>query len=373
MREKYRFSGFTLIELLVVIAIIAILAAILFPVFARAREKARQSTCMSNQRQIGLSVQMYAQDHSAVMPSSATVWTDISIDPGILVCPTLGKTTPNGYLYNADCSGKSLGSIDNPSNKAICYDGKGGYIDTRHSGNAIAVFADGHVEINTLSKMMASVLSNNMELIYSESGVSLGSSGNYKLQPILSSSKYNINCIFAGNDADPQTANDVRLVGTKPAWISATPKLVFLSSAINYSAGHNYSLYYNSTTRQPGFITPQTPEMDAYGGSGGTTITTGKVTIVPVVTGQIVKKVAIMLANWNTNNGTAPPTVQLTALRIAGNAVPVKNNRMGNITGGVNVYILNLPLFPVPNLTIDFEFGNYTGRSALGLWMGFED
>ncbi|MGC4046652.1 MAG: prepilin-type N-terminal cleavage/methylation domain-containing protein [Armatimonas sp.] len=57
-----RLSGFTLIELLVVIAIIAILAAILFPVFAQAREKARQTTCLSNQRQIGAALMMYMQD-----------------------------------------------------------------------------------------------------------------------------------------------------------------------------------------------------------------------------------------------------------------------------------------------------------------------
>ncbi|MBM3477268.1 MAG: DUF1559 domain-containing protein [Armatimonadetes bacterium] len=55
--------GFTLIELLVVIAIIAILAAILFPVFARAREKARQASCQSNHRQVGLAQLMYAQDY----------------------------------------------------------------------------------------------------------------------------------------------------------------------------------------------------------------------------------------------------------------------------------------------------------------------
>src|SRR6056297_3424973 len=59
MREK----GFTLIELLVVIAIIAILAAILFPVFAKAREKARQASCQSNQKQLILSALMYAQDY----------------------------------------------------------------------------------------------------------------------------------------------------------------------------------------------------------------------------------------------------------------------------------------------------------------------
>lgn len=61
--------GFTLIELLVVIAIIAILAAILFPVFARAREKARQNSCLNNQKQIALAWHMYVQDYDEAIPS----------------------------------------------------------------------------------------------------------------------------------------------------------------------------------------------------------------------------------------------------------------------------------------------------------------
>jgi prepilin-type N-terminal cleavage/methylation domain-containing protein/prepilin-type processing-associated H-X9-DG protein len=66
-----RRRAFTLIELLVVIAIIAILAAILFPVFAQAREAARKSSCQSNLKQIGLSIMMYTQDNDETMPPMA--------------------------------------------------------------------------------------------------------------------------------------------------------------------------------------------------------------------------------------------------------------------------------------------------------------
>jgi prepilin-type N-terminal cleavage/methylation domain-containing protein/prepilin-type processing-associated H-X9-DG protein len=95
-RTLARRSGFTLIELLVVIAIIAILAAILFPVFAKAREKARQITCASNEKQIGLGILQYVQDYDETypmtnVPANVDCWAQ-AIYPylksvGVLECP----------------------------------------------------------------------------------------------------------------------------------------------------------------------------------------------------------------------------------------------------------------------------------------------
>lgn len=69
MRRKRR-AGFTLIELLVVIAVISVLAALLFPVFASARQKARQAACLSNERQLAMAVMMYVQDNDEILPGA---------------------------------------------------------------------------------------------------------------------------------------------------------------------------------------------------------------------------------------------------------------------------------------------------------------
>src|SRR5271155_1792674 len=81
-QSRHNRRGFTLIELLVVIAIIAILAAILFPVFAQAREKARQTSCLSNLKQMSLAAKMYTQDY----------------DEMTLACPVIdGANQNNGW------------------------------------------------------------------------------------------------------------------------------------------------------------------------------------------------------------------------------------------------------------------------------------
>jgi prepilin-type N-terminal cleavage/methylation domain-containing protein len=137
-------SGFTLIELLVVIAIIAILAAILFPVFAQAREQARKISCLSNIKQIGLANTMYLQDYDetflmAWQPSGAWM---ASLDPyikssldqqniwntkGIWHCPSDSQGVSISYASNALLAGggaaawgllfppKALASVDKPA------------------------------------------------------------------------------------------------------------------------------------------------------------------------------------------------------------------------------------------------------------------
>ncbi|MBC8137145.1 MAG: prepilin-type N-terminal cleavage/methylation domain-containing protein [Fibrella sp.] len=92
-------QAFTLIELLVVIAIIAILAAILFPVFAQARAKARQVSCVSNQKQILLATLQYVQDFDETFPLAM-----VGLESGFRWCPVkylYATTDPNARIYDS--------------------------------------------------------------------------------------------------------------------------------------------------------------------------------------------------------------------------------------------------------------------------------
>ena len=162
MRRK----GFTLIELLVVIAIIAVLAAILFPVFAQAREKSFQTNCLNNQRQIATSVMLYVQDHDEMFPMPTTVWNDVPISAAVLVCPTKGDAYGNCYGYDGGLGGKAIGDITYPTRTILVSDtnvpstnhnllNNWSDIDVRHAGKYISAFIDGHVESFTVKSSAA--------------------------------------------------------------------------------------------------------------------------------------------------------------------------------------------------------------------------
>ncbi|MCE5237455.1 DUF1559 domain-containing protein [bacterium] len=118
-----RKHGFTLIELLVVIAIIAILAAILFPVFAKAREKARQSSCLSNLKQLALASLMYVQDYDEMSQRWHGYW-------GAPAVPTVSDPywyqyivpyTKNQQIFLCPSAGdKALDPADAPANTYLC-------------------------------------------------------------------------------------------------------------------------------------------------------------------------------------------------------------------------------------------------------------
>ncbi len=210
-----RARGFTLIELLVVIAIIAILAALLFPVFARARENARKSNCQSNLKQIGTALMMYVQDYDEYTPASwlgtndqnGTIWPDLLVpytkNMEMFNCPSstikVGKDSVGKFLrtqipyacntaYWGGHAGSASGPVaSHPMNKSMAelkvpaetvfatdfsgsweaggqYDINPGYVQPsasttfkavyRHSDVCNVVFCDGHVKAMTQGALL---------------------------------------------------------------------------------------------------------------------------------------------------------------------------------------------------------------------------
>jgi prepilin-type N-terminal cleavage/methylation domain-containing protein/prepilin-type processing-associated H-X9-DG protein len=197
-----RRAGFTLIELLVVIAIIAILAAILFPVFAKAREKARQASCLSNCRQWGTAIMSYCQDYDETVAPDYIAYSGTSPaynlwynlhqpyikNTQISRCPSSngpaygGSWSGTDYGYNSnlcpDNVGCALASIAYPAETLVLADSdwtrsttdyagsnswnllyayhQSRFIPQRHNNGANIVYCDGHAKFHALDLNPAS-------------------------------------------------------------------------------------------------------------------------------------------------------------------------------------------------------------------------
>lgn len=182
-------AGFTLLEMLVVVAVIGVLAASIFAVFARVREKGRSATCQSNLKQVGLAILQYTQDNDSHYPrggylvnangstSGKMVWPELVMpylmDNKLLRCPSQSPSKHGlDYAYNAGRLSQRLGSkplsgrkgrhenlLVSPSQIWVNRDSKGGmglidttacawcgFWETLHSGGANYSFVDGHIK-----------------------------------------------------------------------------------------------------------------------------------------------------------------------------------------------------------------------------------
>jgi prepilin-type N-terminal cleavage/methylation domain-containing protein/prepilin-type processing-associated H-X9-DG protein len=213
---RTRRKGFTLIELLVVIAIIAILAAILFPVFAQARAKARQTTCLNNMRQLGTGLMMYAQDWDETLPLNDYIGNGLGPLPGwrdprageswcsgiypyvknsqIYACPEAYVYTENNpwrspekdedgvvsYLMNYATRGRALAAFPAPAGLIFLHEGdrrwrachcrpeperptsrfyveiNRDFYDTRHQDGTNLLFCDGHAKWRKKASILVS-------------------------------------------------------------------------------------------------------------------------------------------------------------------------------------------------------------------------
>jgi prepilin-type N-terminal cleavage/methylation domain-containing protein/prepilin-type processing-associated H-X9-DG protein len=409
--------GFTLIELLVVIAIIAILAAILFPVFAKAREKARQNTCMNNLRQIGVGIMMFVQDHDEKMPEAKTWTSELNGSYGLTGkvwdCPTVshsGTESAPDYFYVAGSflSGSALGDIKSPDSSLMLADLKSpgsnppyinhpkddpnmiskaaALIDARHNKAAVLCFCDGHIEIalsNAITPFMflnsipdpstitvptmvgplyptIGVLSKNTDALYNplkKVGITtfMGRTGGAVTNGFQVADGVNS---IASYTADASGA----FGATASSGNTVLPTWMKLGAGNTRVTSSNFN----------GFV------FNLYNGNGlygwvfanDTTGATGTLTIVPNVTAPTAKKIALIASNAANNGGTG--NISFDSIKVGANAPTVFSPNVsatnpptdgGNTvySSGVNALVVLVPLIPGQDVVLTFRVKTVSG------------
>lgn len=142
----------------ILLAMMGIVAAIVFPAFARAHAKARQTACVSNVKQLAFAARMYTQDHDRYFPLAEN-WCDALMpytgDEMLFQCPALPRQR-SGYAYNASLSKGLSTRLAEPEATVVLFDATGGWnlsggltlLSPRHLGRATLGFADGHVDLS---------------------------------------------------------------------------------------------------------------------------------------------------------------------------------------------------------------------------------
>jgi prepilin-type N-terminal cleavage/methylation domain-containing protein/prepilin-type processing-associated H-X9-DG protein len=345
--------GFTLIELLVVIAIIAILAAILFPVFAKAREKARQTTCLNNERQITASILMFIQDHDETFPTAATWTQDLAATYGVTGkvwdCPTsstkASESAPD-YFYagGSFLSGRALGDITQPAETLMIADlVKDGssyikdndtndpsiavsMVDPRHNSGANFAYVDGHTAWVGKQNILPVMFVNCIDPSKVKAPVSLGEMypagtliatgpttgggwngvprtilANYGMTTAIGSGPAGTFSTLAFTDGTTSTASYVTLsnmaitnAGQIPSWIklSAPTDVVYTHTVSGCTEWNNFSVGWSTTTANYQLYLLTGVQSTA----GSATL---DLTLTPNVTSNTAKKIAVIIFQNN--------------------------------------------------------------------------